>query len=197
MRWLVEAADSKTGMETEITVEARSEADAERLALYNGLLVWKITRVGPRPAPVVPYRGTDAAGPPQYLQVLRSAAWVRRIGLVAGALGWAGLLVSLGAFSFLCMRAGWDNWKSWQAWLVPSAAATWRWAVAASACVVLGAVLRRMAAVAAAVRDVARNTYKPEATVESVKTAGDKGAEEHPEEADGGKNGETAVVSAA
>jgi len=162
MRWLIEAADSKTGMETEITVEARTEADAERLARYNGLLVWKVSRVGPRPAPLVPYRGPEVAGPPQYAQVLRSAAWVRRLSIVVSAVGWVGFVTALGVFSFLCMREGWDNWKAWRAWLVPATVATWLWAAAAACCVIAGAVLRMMGAVALAIRDVARNTW-PEA----------------------------------
>ncbi len=163
MRWLIEAADSKTGLETEITVEARTEADAERLARYNGLLVSKVSRFGPKPATIVPYRGVDVAGPPKYRQLLRSAAWVRGQGLAVAGLGWVGLLAAAGVFGFLCMRHGWDNWKSWRAWLVPASLATWSWAAAAAALVVVGSVLRLAGAVALAVRDVARNTYQREA----------------------------------
>lgn len=194
MRWLVEAADSKTGMETEITVEARTEAEAERLARYNGLLVWKVSRVGARPAPLVLYRGPEVAGPPQYVQVLRSAAWVRRLGIVVSAVGWIGFVLALGVFSFLCMREGWDNWKSWRTWLVPAALATWRWAAAAAGCVIAGAVLRLTGAVALAIRDVARNTYRSEAVGGLGKEAEGTARPTH-DEASG--NARPAVVSAA
>ena len=194
MRWLVEAADSKTGMETEITVEARTEAEAERLARYNGLLVWKVSRVGARPAPLVPYRGPEVAGPPQYVQVLRSAAWVRRLSVVVSAVGWIGFVTALGVFSFLCMREAWDNWKSWRAWLLPATVATWRWAAAAAGCVIAGAVMRLMGAVALAIRDVARNTYRPEAVGGLGKEV--DSAAQAPHDAASG-NGATAVVPAA
>jgi hypothetical protein len=39
MRWIVEGADSSTGRETAMTVEARTREEAEQQARYNGLLV--------------------------------------------------------------------------------------------------------------------------------------------------------------
>src|SRR4051812_18072780 len=39
MRWTVEGADSNTGRETAMTVEARTREEAEQQARYNGLLV--------------------------------------------------------------------------------------------------------------------------------------------------------------
>src|SRR5438270_3756846 len=39
MRWTVEGADSSTGRETAMTVEARTREEAEQQARYNGLLV--------------------------------------------------------------------------------------------------------------------------------------------------------------
>src|SRR5436190_1230943 len=45
MRWLVEAADTKTGKDTEMTVEALTEADAERVAPAAGG-AWRVALAG-------------------------------------------------------------------------------------------------------------------------------------------------------
>ena len=169
MRWVVEAVDSRTGLDTHMTVEALTATEAERLARYNGLLVADVykhtfaSRFRSRPAPVMPYAPPKPAeqGPPSYAQVLRDARWVRRLGLALSALGWVGVFGAAAVFAYLATRAGAANWKDWRAWLLEPAAASWRWAAAGAACVAAGSVLRLFGSTALAVRDLARNTFPP------------------------------------
>ena len=168
MRWVVEAVDSRTGADTEMTVEALTAAEAERIARYNGLLVADVykhafgRRFRRHPLPVVAYAPPKIveAGPPSYAQVLRDAAWVRKLGQAVLAVGWVGVFAAAAVFAYLATRAGADNWGNWKAWLVLPATLTWKWAVAGAACVVVGSVVRLLGAAALCVRDVARNTFR-------------------------------------
>ena len=101
MRWLVEAADTKTGQETAITVEALTEADAERMAHYNGLLVSRVRKYGARPAPVVPYAApADVPAPSagEFPQLARRARGARRVGVILVVIGWVAIVVAVAAF---------------------------------------------------------------------------------------------------
>ena len=166
MRWVVEAVDSRTGLDTEMTVEALTAADAERIARYNGLLVADVYKhvIGRRfrlhPPPVVAYAPPKVVerGLPTYAQVLRDAAWVRKLGQAVLAVGWVGVFGAVAWFAYLSTRSGADNWANWRAWLVAPAADSWRWALAGASCVVLGSMLRLLGAAALCVRDIARNT---------------------------------------
>lgn len=155
MRWRVEAADAKTGMETQITVEALTEADAERLARYNGLLVSRISKDGYQPAPVVPYAKPPATeeGTPDFaaLVVVRRARSTARLGLALTILGWVILAAGVGLFGYTVLHLGWGDWANWRAWLPPALGGpAWRVAAAAVALVALGSALRLLAAMAQA-----------------------------------------------
>ena len=169
MRWVIEAVDSRTGLDTEMTVEALTATEAERLARYNGLLVANVYKHGfvrrfKRPTPpVMPYAPPRPLepGPPSYAQVLRDARWVRRLGQAVSALGWVGVFGAAAWFAYLATKAGAGNWRDWKHWLVVPAAVAWRYALVGAACVLTGAVLRLLGATALAMRDVARNTFVP------------------------------------
>jgi hypothetical protein len=154
MRWLVEAADSKTGQETEITVEALTEADAERLARYNGLLVSRVSKAGPPPAPVVPYAGPlrRVAPRPRHLPHLaRRARAAGRVGVALVVIGWIALVVAVIAFGDAAARHRDVLTSDWRAWLASSADAAWRPILLALAALAAGPALRLLAALALAV----------------------------------------------
>ena len=170
MRWVVEAVDSRTGLDTEMTVEALTATEAERLARYNGLLVADVYKHGfvrrfRREPPVMPYAPPRSLepGPPSYAQVLRDARWVRRLGQAISALGWVAVFGAAAWYAYLATRAGAHHWKDWHAWLVAPALVAWRYALAGAACVIVGSVLRLLGATALAMRDTARNTFRPPA----------------------------------
>jgi hypothetical protein len=151
MRWLVEAADSKTGQETAITVEALTEADAERLARYNGLLVSRVRKAGPPPAPVVPYAGPSGEAAPPLLQfplLTRRAQAAGRVGAALVVIGWVALVVAVVAFTDTAVRHRNDAASDWRAWLTFSAGMAWRPAVLALAALASGTALRLLAAAA-------------------------------------------------
>ena len=157
MRWLVEAADSKTGQETAITVEALTEADAERLARYNGLLVSRVRRAGPPPAPVVPYAGPLREVPPRHRRAPhlgRRARAAGRMGIALVVIGWVALVVAVAAFSDAAIRHRDEVASDWRAWLGVSAEAAWRPLLLALAALAAGSALRLLAAAAVAL-DVA------------------------------------------
>ena len=157
MRWLIEAADTKTGQETEITVEALTEAEAERLARYNGLLVSRISKAGYAPAPVMPYaKAADVDDdPPDFatLVLARRARSTERLGLTLCVLGWAMVSVGVGMFVYSALRSGWGDWANWRGWL-PGAMTgpAWRFAAAGVASVAAGLALRLLAAMALVLR---------------------------------------------
>jgi hypothetical protein len=163
MRWRVEAADAKTGLETEMTIEALTEAEAERLARYNGLLVSRISKDGYQPAPVVPYakpavpdeRTSDVAA----VALVRRARSTQRLGLALATLGWVMLSGGVGLFGYVALRHGWGDWANWRAWLPAAAAAAgpaWRLAAGGTAAVAAGSALRLLAAMALALRPARR-----------------------------------------
>jgi hypothetical protein len=153
MRWLVEAADTKTGQETAITVEALTEADAERIARYNGLLVSRVLKAGPPPAPVVPYAGPlrEAAPPQRQLpHVARRARAAGRVGLALVVIGWVALVVAVTAFTDTAVRHRDVAASDWRAWLLVSADAAWRPIALALGAHAAGTALRLLAAAALA-----------------------------------------------
>jgi hypothetical protein len=167
MRWVVEAVDSRTGLDTEMTVEALTATEAERLARYNGLLVADVYKHGfvrrfRRVPPVMPYAPPRSLepGPPAYAQVLRDARWVRRLGQGIAAVGWVGVFGAAAWYAYLATRAGAHHWKDWRAWLVAPALVPWKYALAGAALVIVGSVLRLLGATALALRDTARNTFR-------------------------------------
>lgn len=154
MRWLVEAADARTGADTAITVEALTEAEAERLARYNGLLVSRISKAsGAQPAPVVSYAsvGDGHASIASSVRLVRRARSTERLGVALWFLGWTALILSVGSFSYSALRHGWGDLTDWRAWL-PAALSppAWRLALGGVAAVVVGSVLRLLAAMALA-----------------------------------------------
>jgi len=167
MRWLVEAADTKTGQETAITVEALTEADAERLARYNGLLVARVrkaaaTRLAPvvpyaKPAPVVPYAAPlDPAPAPELPQLARRARAARHVGAMLVLVGWVALVVAAAAFIDVAVRRGSGAWDDWRSWLGAAADVAWRPAAGGLAALAAGTALRLLAAMALALRAAAR-----------------------------------------
>ena len=183
MRWLVEAADTKTGLETAITVEALSEADAERLARYNGLLVSKVSRaVRPPPAPVVPYAAPrpPEPEPPEFPHLVRRARATRVLGVVISWLGWSALAGGVGLFGYVALRARWGDWSDWRGWLPPAARASWRLALAAVVALSLGSTLRLLAAAALVVPKLARRPLPRDAggcVAEAREAGGDSAAQ--------------------
>lgn len=149
MRWLVEAADTKTGQETKLTVEALTEADAERVARYNGLLVSKVSRAGGAPAQVVPYAVTTPTparlqATAEYPRLVQRARATQAIGIVLTVLGWFAVALGVISFVYLAARGGWGYWRNWRAWLLPNAAQTWGVALGVVA-ITAGSVLRLLA----------------------------------------------------
>ena len=164
MRWLVEAADTKTGQETAITVEALSEAEAELLARYNGLLVSKVSKaVRPR-APVVPYAAPapPEPEPPEFPHLVRRARATRVLGVVVSWLGWSALTAGAGLFGYVALRGGWGDWSDWRSWLPPAARVAWRPALGAVVALTVGSTLRLLAAVALVVPKLARRSAPTE-----------------------------------
>jgi hypothetical protein len=169
MRWVIEAVDSRTGLDTEMTVEALTAVEAERLARYNGLLVANVYKHGfvsrfrRVPPPVVSYAPPKPLepGPPTYAQVLRDARWVRRLGQAVSGVGWIGVFGAAAWFAFLATKAGASHWRVWKTWLLEPASVVWRYALLGAALVLVGSVLRLLGATALAMRDTARNTYRP------------------------------------
>ena len=178
MRWHVEAADTKTGLETAFTVEALTEAEAERLAHYNGLLVSAVRKAGVRPAgvkppPVVPYaKPAPADEVPEYPHLIRRARATRALGVALAVVGWAALAAGVGTFAYVALRAGWSDWTDWRAWLAPAAAGSWRVAVGGLAALAAGSALRLLAAMALVLRVAARGTYRPRPPRDSAAAGG-------------------------
>jgi hypothetical protein len=170
MRWLVEAADTKTGLETEITVEALTEADAERLAHYNGLLVSKVYKASrkapPPPAPVVPYAKPAPAmiigsGPPEFTRLVRQARATRNLGMALSVAGWLVVAGAVGVFAYHMARDLWDDWGAWWQWLPGGAAQTLPSLAIGAAGVAAGSMLRLLSAMALVLRAAARQAHRP------------------------------------
>jgi len=172
MRWLVGAADTKTGQETEITVEALTEADAERLARYNGLLVSKVYKASrraplvPPPAPVVPYaKAAPAAligsGATEFPRLARQARATRAVGLGLCVLGWFVVVLAVGAFGYELVRDLWGDWAAWWQWLPGAAGRTLPALAIGAAGVAAGSALRLLSAMALVLRAAARQSQKP------------------------------------
>lgn len=161
MRWLVEAADTKTGEETEITVEAMTEAEAEILARYNGLLVSKVYKLGrKKPAPVVPYAKPQVidTAPPDFSRLVRRARSTRRLGIAFSVLGWFAVACGVGIFGYVALRNGWGDWGNWRAWLPAAMGSTaWRVALGGVAAIAAGSVLQLLASMALVLRIAARH----------------------------------------
>src|SRR5690349_17125755 len=121
MRWTVEGADSSTGRETAMTVEARTREEAEQQARYNGLLVSVVyphgtsrppdagatkapavvNYAGPTTPPPQPsrFQTPPAAAPasvvaPAYDDILADARRLRRLGAVARVCGLVALALA-------------------------------------------------------------------------------------------------------
>jgi hypothetical protein len=172
MRWLVEAADTKTGQETEITVEALTEADAERLARYNGLLVSKVYKAGRKtpplapPPPVVPYAKPDPAviigsGPPEFTRLVRQARATRNVGLAVSVCGWSVVAICVGAFGYRAARDLWGDWGAWWQWLPGDAAQALPTLALGAGGVALGSLLRLLSSMALVLRAAARQAHRP------------------------------------
>jgi hypothetical protein len=114
MRWHVEAADVKTGRETVLTIEAVTQADAERMARYNGLLVSSVRKAGAgeTPAPVVAYarpRDDEEAAERESAEAARLGRRARaagRLGVAVSVVGWAALAGGVVVFGHVALRAG-------------------------------------------------------------------------------------------
>ena len=180
MRWLIEAADTKTGLDTEITVEAMTETEAEQLARYNGLLVSKVYKAARKqPAPVVPYAKPVVVeqGPLDFSVLVRRARSTRALGTALWVLGWAALVCSVGVFSYTASRHGWGDWSNWRGWLPLAAGGpAWRIALFAIAAITAGSVLRLLAAMALVLRIAARQGVRPRAERAGAADAGEAGA---------------------
>ena len=156
MRWHVEAADAKTGEETQLTIEALTDVEAERLARYNGLLVSRVRRAEVPAAQVVAYATPQAAEvaagatPLEHLQLARRARATQALGAIVSALGWIALVVGVGLFGYVAVRNGWADWKDWRSWLPPAATTSWPVALGGAVAVVAGSTLRLLAAAALA-----------------------------------------------
>lgn len=187
MKWMVEGADSRTGKDIIITVDAPNRAQAEQLAGYNGVLVSTIKE---QPATTTPAEDFAAyhltpeedAQPPQrperkeraerperaeryptaseqrtsvptmvpaYTEIINGAQWLNGLAVFAGAAGWVCLL----AFMLLVGKALIRKEEGAVLLWIPSAAG------GALFCLVAAAFLRTSAAIALAVRDIARNTF--------------------------------------
>ena len=183
MRWLVEAADTKTGQETAITVEALTEAEAELLARYNGLLVSKVSRAArPPPAPVVPYAAPRPPEPeaPEFPHLVRRARATRVLGVVISWLGWSALAGAVGLFGYVALRYGWGDWTDWRGWLPPAARVAWRPALGAVAALTVGSTLRLLAAAALVMPKLARRPEPRDADTRETdarEAGGDSGAQ--------------------
>ena len=201
MRWTIEGADSNTGHDLTVTVEARDEADAEQQARYNGVLVARVYPFGLRPkdaapVPVVDYASAGmgkalprppelpqlpaAAGPraveplPDYQLIVAAAktlvllARVVRVGgLVMFAVAALGVLMTFvnawwysangtGGFGGIGILSRLPAVADVLAALL---AAVWP-AAAGLAMLVAASLLRMVALVALAVRDIARNSFR-------------------------------------
>ena len=176
MRFEVKGADPNTGAEQNLTVDARDADEAETKARYSGVLVASVVPVVVPAAPVLDYRrpGTagTAAGPspaaaapgdpaapaavvpavPEYEAVLRRARRVDHLGAVALVVGYGSVVVGL-LTALVALVSGDRVWGG-------AVADGARLAVVGALLLAGGAVMRLLASVGRAVRDMARNSFR-------------------------------------
>jgi hypothetical protein len=186
MRWTVEGADEKTGLDVTVTFEARSLDDAMDLARANGILPADGYPSGSRtpkapplsyaspavatarpmtsapsqvpsvhPIPVVPVVPA-APAIPEYKPILQGAKW---LGTIAAILYVVAALCFLGAaITFLAWLGGTTSMTGLRA--IESVAGSVQLLIGGFECLAAGAVIRMLAYLALAVRDIARNSWK-------------------------------------
>jgi hypothetical protein len=168
MRWQVDGAEAATGKETSLTIEALTAAEAEQQARYNGILVSRVERTD-KPAPGLTYapaHGFDkpvapaAPEAPEYRAIQNGAWFLRLFGGIAHATGVvvAGLGVVAAVRIIVVARrdggpVGPDSYR--MAAALAGLGALWAFMYFAA-----GSVLKMLAAVAEAVRDIARNSFR-------------------------------------
>jgi hypothetical protein len=163
MRWDVEGADTTTGKDVRLTVEAVTREEAERLARYNGILVAAITR--PAAAPPIDYQPppqpiATALAPPEYPDLVFAARWLRRLSYTAAAFGviYSGAAVLVVLLALLQRPLG-GMLDMLFGLLLGSPPSVLAIALSALACFITAAVLRLLAGLAVARRDLARNSF--------------------------------------
>jgi hypothetical protein len=163
MRWDVEGADTTTGKDVRLTVEAVTREEAERLARYNGILVATVSR--PAPAPSIDYEPPPAAaapgtGPPEYPDLLFAARWLRRLSHVTAGFG---LLYALGAMTYLLATVFSRPFPRLLDYVLEvlfgSPTSLLPITLMALGCFITAAVLRLLGGLAMARRDLARNSF--------------------------------------
>ena len=161
MRWEVTGADATSGAEGTITVDAATAEGAEQQVRYNGMLVSKVTKAGPKPkgatliAPPTPVAHLVT---PDYRAIVDGA---KVLSFFAALLTTAGVLSVLAAILLALMAAV----SSQQGGLDTSDKHLVVGAVAG--CLVCGvycfaaaAFLGMQGELALAVRDIARNSFR-------------------------------------
>jgi hypothetical protein len=190
MRWTVEGADSSTGRETAMTVEARTREEAEQQARYNGLLVSVVYPHGssrpadlgcpnapavvnyagpttPPPRPEPPPPATPSLPPPPrpafaYDDILADARHLRRLSTVARVVGFVAL--ALAAYRLIMPFVGGESSiRLPSVWEIMDALSS---ALAPGAIglllLIAGGFLSMMASAGLALRDIARNSTRRE-----------------------------------
>ena len=175
MRWVVEAADARTGTETEISVEALTEAEAERVARYNGLLVSRVRKAVSPAGVVMPYAGpvlvAPAVLPPgrggTWARLERRARATRVLGVVVAILGWVLLAGGVGVFVVVVVLGARQGPGLWREWLPQAAGRAWPLMVVGAASVVAASVLRLLAAMGSVMSAGAGEADQPDKVAKS------------------------------
>jgi hypothetical protein len=170
MEFLIQGADQKTGRDLTFIVNARDPAEAERIAIYNDILISSIARPTAR---LLDYRTAEPAGQqnspspsqlevlkpllviPAYQEILAGARWLRYFARAAGATACLAIVASV-----VCSIVGTAQTPDKHA----DPRASW-FIAAASLLAIAGAslfsavVLRTCSGLALALRDLARNSF--------------------------------------
>jgi len=163
MRWKIRGRDGKTGNVVNVSIEATTLAEAEKIALYNGMVLLEADhQQNAAPKAALEYEKPPAAAPPSstrnnmpdYSYLSGTAVWLGRISIIVGIIACVMIVWPFvqTAILLLTHRIPFDPQTIVLAIIsqcIPGVL------------VLLGAAIGRMlAAIGMAMRDVAENSFK-------------------------------------
>lgn len=170
MKWRIDGADETTGAEQSVVLDARDQAEAERLARYQGILVASIrqddapsleyaTRTPADKLSVDPSAVKPIPALPDYGDILLARSLLRWLSWAIAAFG-AICLCGVGLTLILPLLSRQYKFMTWLDWLEPIFAAI-RLTAYALFLWIVAVLLRLVGALALVLRDIARNTFRP------------------------------------
>jgi hypothetical protein len=179
MRWNVEAADPGTGVDRVIQIEARSADHAESVARRRGLLVSAVYpstvqtdaekldaavlaevthSADESPVPSLSLRHPMPHAAPEYRDIVTGATWLNLCGSAATILGAIAIIIgAVSLFAGIIMVYGRGSRGDVGIALVGGGIVALSWGLVA---LVVGVLLKMLAALSVAVRDIARNSFR-------------------------------------